>query len=304
MALFGGRSDLPLKGDATSRFLPWLIAPMVFLAAVALAVSLCLTSLVARWDTDVAGTLTIEIPAATGPNISSADQAQARMKAAIDKALPVIKATQGVTDAAPLPQQKLAQLLAPWLGNPDLVKDLPLPALIDVSVDPAARPDLGDLQNRLSAAVPGASIDDHRLWLARLIDLGRTVAWTADAIIALVGLVTGATVIYATRTGMSVHAEVIEVLHLIGATDDYIARQFAARAFSLALKGGIAGLVLTAPVLAAVVLESRRIEGGFLADLSLPVAGWAACAALPLVAGLLAMLTARITVHGALARMV
>jgi len=209
-----------------------------------------------------------------------------------------------VTDAAPLPHEKLAALLAPWLGNPDLVKDLPLPALIDVTVEPNARPDLVDLQTRLAAAVPGASIDDHRLWLARLIDLGRTVAATAIAIVVLVGLVCGVTVIYATRTGMSVHAEVIEVLHLIGATDDYIARQFAARAFSLAFKGGLAGLVLTAPVLAAVVLESRRIEGGFLADLSLPNYGWAACAALPLVAALLAMATARITVHSTLARLV
>ena len=31
MAFFGGRSDLPLKDDATSRFLPWLIAPTVYL---------------------------------------------------------------------------------------------------------------------------------------------------------------------------------------------------------------------------------------------------------------------------------
>jgi len=297
MALFGGRSDLPLAGDATSRFLPWLIAPMVFLAAVALALSFCLTSMVARWDTDVAGTLTVEIPAP-----ASADAA--KNKATVDAAIAAIKATAGVTDAQPLPHEKLAALLAPWLGNPDLVKDLPLPVLIDVTVEPNARPDLIDLQTRLSGAAPGASIDDHRLWLARLIDLGRTVAATAIAIVALVGLVTGVTVIYATRTGMSVHAEVIEVLHLIGATDDYIARQFAARAFSLAFKGGLAGLVLTAPVLAAVVLESRRIEGGFLADLSLPNYGWVACAALPLVAALLAMATARITVHSTLARLV
>jgi cell division transport system permease protein len=300
MAMFGGRSDLPLAGDATSRFLPWLIAPMVFLAAVALAVSFCLASLVARWDTDVSGTLTVEIPVAAGP----ADQVQVKMKAAVDKAIAAIKATPGVTDAQALSQEKLAALLAPWLGNPDLVKDLPLPALIDVAVEPSARPDLGDLQQRLTTAAPGASIDDHRLWLARLIDLGRTVAWTAIAIVVLVGLVASATVIYATRTGMSVHAGVIEVLHLIGATDDYIARQFAWRAFSLALKGGIAGLVLTLPVLAAVVIESRRIEGGFLADLTLPAVGWAACAASPVVAALLAMVTARITVHGTLARMV
>ena len=273
---------------------------MVFLAAVALAAAFTLTSLVARWDRDVSGTLTVEIAVAPG----AADPAEAKTRALVDKAIAVIKATPGVTAAEALSADKMAALLTPWLGNADLLKDLPLPVLIDVSVDSQARPDLGDLQKRLADAVPGASLDDHRQWLSRLIDLGRTVAWTALAIVALVGVVCGATVIYATRTGMSVHSGVIEVLHLIGATDDYIARQFARRAFALAFKGGIAGLVITVPVLGAVIWETRKIEGGFLSDLSMPPVGWAACAALPLIAGLLAMATARLTVHGTLSRLV
>jgi cell division transport system permease protein len=300
MALFGGRSDLPLKDDATSRFLPWLIAPMVFLSAVALAAAFTLTSLVGRWDTDVSGTLTVEVAAANGP----ADEAEAKTRQAVDRALAILRATPGVRDAQALSRDKLATLLEPWLGDPDLLKDLPLPAMIDVSVDPEGRPDLAALNRRLTAEVPGVTLDDHRVWLARLIELGRTIAWTAIGIVALVGLVTAATVIYATRTGMAVHRDVIEVLHLIGATDDYIARQFAARAFALAFKGGIAGLILTLPVLAAVIVETRRIEGGFLSDLYFPLLGWVACALLPLVAALISMATARLTVHGTLVRLV
>lgn len=300
MALFGGRSDLPLKDDATSRFLPWLIAPMVFLSAVALAAAFTLTSLVGRWDIDVSGTLTVEIAAPSG----SANVAAAQTKAAVETALKILKSTPGVRDAQALSQDKLATLLEPWLGNPDLLKDLPLPAMIDVTVDPRERPDLTTLTDRLTQAVPGATIDDHRVWLSRLIELGKTIAWTAIGIVALVGLVTAATVIYATRTGMAVHKDVIEVLHLIGATDDYIARQFASRAFMLAFKGGLAGLILTLPVIAAVIVETRRIEGGFLSDLQFPLFGWAACAVLPVVAALLSMATARLTVHSTLVRLV
>jgi len=300
MAVFGGRTDLPLQGDATSRYLPWLIAPMVFLSAVALALALTLVSLAGSWDREVSGTLTVEVAVAQG----TAADAEQRTRAAVDRAIEILRATPGVAQAEALPQERLASLLAPWLGNSDLLKDLPLPALIDVTLEPGTRPDLDALEKQLAAAVPGASVDDHRLWLARLIDLERTVAWTAIAIVVLIGAVTAATVIYATRTGMAVHRDVIEILHLIGATDDYIARQFAARAFALALKGGIAGLILTAPVLAAVVLESQRIEGGFLSDLAFPSYGWVACGVLPLVAALLAMITARLTVHGTLARLV
>ena len=298
--IFGSRSDLPLKDDATSRFLPWLIAPMVFLSAVALATALTLTSLVGHWDRDVSGTLTVEIAAADGP----AAEAETRTKAAVDKAIAILQATPGVEKAAALSHEKMASLLAPWLGNPELLKDLPLPAMIDVTIDPDARPDIDDLAERLTSSIPGVTIDDHRVWLARMIALGRTIAWTAMGILGLVGTVTAATVIYATRTGMAVHRDVIEVLHLIGATDDYIARQFAARAFALAFKGGVAGLILTVPALAAVVIETEQIQGGFLSDLYFPLAGWALCAVLPVAAALISMATARVTVHATLARLV
>ncbi len=294
-----GRTDLPLKGDATSRFLPWLVAPMVFLSAVALAAAFLLYALIGRWDRDVSGTLTVEIAAAPGDAAAAADKTHAEVETAIR----LLKDTPGVIDARALPQAELAQLLAPWLGDRDLLKQLPLPALIDVSLRADDRPDLAALAKRLAAQVPDATLDDHRVWLLRLIDLSRTVAVLAIVIVALIGAVTSATVVYATRTGMAVHREVIEVLHLIGATDDYIARQFAGRAFVLGLEGGIVGLVMTAPVQLGLGLVARHIEGGFLSDLAMPPLGWAACAVLPVAAAILAMVTARLTVHGTLARM-
>jgi len=293
------RSDLPLKDDPTSRFLPWLIAPMVFLCAVALAGVFILNSLIGRWDRDVSGTLTVEIAAAPGNARESAERTAQR----VDAAVKLLSQAPGVTRARALTQEQLVGLLAPWLGNTDLLKELPLPALIDVTVKPEAMPDLDALSAQLGKAVPGASLDDHRVWLSRLIGISRAIEWLAIAIVVLIGGVTSATVVYATRTGMAVHQPVIEVLHLIGATDDYVARQFADRAFVLGLKGGLAGLLMIIPVVAALRYSTSRIEGGFLPDLSLPFLGWLAVLLLPAAAALLAMLTARLTVHASLSRM-
>jgi len=300
MIPFTGRhSDLPLKGDATSRFLPWLIAPMVFLCAVALAGVFILNTLIGRWDRDVSGTLTVEIAAAPG----DAAQSTAATLQRVQQAEALLAATPGISQARALSQEQLAALLAPWLGNTDLLKELPLPALIDVTIKPEARPDLAELSQRLTKAVPGASLDDHRAWLSRLIGISRSIQGLAVAIVLLIGGVTSAVVIYATRTGMAVHQEVIEVLHLVGATDDYVARQFADRAFTLGLRGGLFGLALTIPMTAILAYTTRQMEGGFLADLSLPFLGWLAVLLLPLAAALLAMLTARLTVHASLTRM-
>lgn len=290
---------LPLKDDATSRFLPWLVAPMVLLSAVALAGALILNGLIGRWERDVSGTLTVEIAAAPG----SAAEAGEAMRRQVAAALKVLNETPGVVEARALTQDQLLALLAPWLGNSELLRELPLPALIDVTLKADSRPDLALLSQRLAQAVPGASIDDHRMWLSRLINVSRAVEWAAVMAALTIGAVTSATVVFATRTGMAIHREVIEVLHLIGATDDYIARQFSDRAFYLGLKGGVIGFIPAIPSIIAIVGAGARIEGGFLSGLSMPWHGWIAMAFLPLAAALLAMITARVTVHRSLAGM-
>ena len=59
--MFTRRSDLPLDKDALSRFLPWLIAFMVFLAILAMAGMLVLNATASRWDQGIRGTLTVQV---------------------------------------------------------------------------------------------------------------------------------------------------------------------------------------------------------------------------------------------------
>ena len=299
MGFFDRRSDLPLKGDATSRYLPWLVAPMVFLSAVALAGAFILNGLIGRWDRDVSGTLTVEIAAAPGEASIASEPTRQR----VEQVLRILDGTPGIASARALSQEQLIALMAPWLGTSDVLKDLPLPALIDVTVKQDADLDIDALAVKLSKSVPGASLDDHRRWLDRLIGLSRSIEWLAIGIVTLIGLVTASTVYYATRTGMAIHREVIEVLHVIGAPDAYIAGQFAHRAFILGLKGGVMGLIFTLPILGAIAFGAHKMQGGFLADFSLPLIGVVAVLVLPLVSALLAMMTARLAAYGALARM-
>jgi len=291
------RSDLPLKGDATSRYLPWLVALMVFLSAVSVAGVFVIADVIGRWDHDVSGTLTVQvIPVGGEGGEAMTDE---RVRAAVE----VVRPTPGVLAVRALDKKQTLALLEPWLGSTDVVQDLPLPRLIDVTIASSAGIDLVELGDRLAKAVPGASLDDHRIWLSRLINLSRTIQWLAVAVVLLIGFVTSTTVIYATRTGMSVHRDVIEVLHLIGAHDDYIARQFADRAFALGFNGGLLGLGLAVPTLTAIGWAAKRMEGGFLPQLSLSLPGFIVIGLLPAGAALLAMVTARATVHGTLARL-
>jgi cell division transport system permease protein len=122
-------------------------------------------------------------------------------------------------------------------------------------------------------------------------------------IVILIGIAAAATVVFATRTGLAVHQGAIEVLHIIGARDTYIARQFQVRAMSLALRGGLLGLILATMTLALLAGIAGNLEGPLLPQLAVTPSLWGGLAALPLAAALIATLTARITVVRTLSRL-
>ena len=47
--------------------------------------------------------------------------------------------------------------------------------------------------------------------------------------------------VFTARIGLAIHHSVIEILHLLGAQDAYIARQFQVHALWLGLRGGVIG---------------------------------------------------------------
>ncbi len=292
--MFTRRSDLPLDKDALSRFLPWLIAFMVFLAVLAMAGMLVLDATAQRWDKGVSGTLTVQIvPAGTR------DKDDERLQ----KVLLILGETPEVYRFETLSDAKLMTLLEPWLGAAAGSEDLPLPRLIDVELKPGAKLDVDKLSQRMEARVSGVTIDDHSVWLDRLVSLIRSVEGLASAVLVLIGLATVGTVVFTTRTGLAIHRNAIEVLHFIGAQDSYVASQFASRALTLGLKGGVIGLALAVPALWGIGVMSRKMEAGLLPDITLGPVHWVALGVLPLLVAFIAMVTARMTVMKTLSRM-
>ncbi len=297
------RTDIPLDRDANTRFLPWLIAFMVYLAVLAVAGVLVLNRTVDRWDRGISGTMTVQIKPPREALQSGGEQGRAASERALRDVLEVINATPGVLHAVPLSDAGTMELLRPWLGDLAEQADLPLPRLVDVAVDPDAGVDVDALSRRLAIAVPGVSVDDHRVWLDRLVRLLRSIELVALGVVAIIGMVTVATVVFTTRTGLALHSEAIQVLHLIGAHDAYVARQFAGRALWLGLKGGLIGLLFAVPCLLAIGYFADKMQLESMPAIGLGLAQLIALALLPLIVAMIAMLTARITVLRTLARM-
>jgi len=298
--MLGLRSDLPLNRDASARFLPWIIGFMVYLCVIAIAAALTVDRIAEHWRQGLAGNLTIELP--FSPEIETAARAEQ-----LDQAMELITGTPGITGATVLDDNQIAALLEPWLGPDATQLDVPLPTMVAVTRRTDSSSDLADLQAKLRQIVPGAQVDDHGDWVSDALAFLRSLQVLAAALSALALGAAALTVIFVTRTGLATHRGVIEVVHLIGAPDGYIARQFQAQALRLGIVGGIVGLGFGAATVLgigrAIAFSFGESNAGLGFDFRLLPWQWVVLGALPVIVAMLAMITARRTVLRSLARM-
>jgi cell division transport system permease protein len=298
--MLGMRSDLPLDRDAAARFLPWIIGFMVFLSVLAVAAALTVDRVAERWRQGLAGNLTVELP--FPPELGAGERAEQ-----LDKVVNFVTATPGITGATVLDDTDITALLSPWLGPEASQLDVPLPTMIAVSRRTDTPVDLADLRNRLQSVVPGAQVDDHGDWVSGALVFLRSLQALAAALSALALGAAALTVIFVTRTGLATHRGVIEVVHLIGAPDSYIARQFQSQALKLGILGGVVGLAFAAATIMGVdrliALAAGAGNPNLAFDFRLLPWQWGMLVLLPLLVALIAMLTARMTVLRSLSRL-
>jgi cell division transport system permease protein len=286
---------LPRAAGAGTALLVSIIALMTWLALLALGASVALGAIARERQAGLAGRWTVEIAPDTSGRGKPADQ-RAR------DAAQALRGVPGVVRAEPLSRDEIRRLLSPWLGNEAVVDELPLPGLVDVAVDPQKPPALDAIRKRL-AEVPGATLDDHRSWVVEIVRLTRAAEAVAIAVFIVVGAIALLAIVAAARARLAIHAHEVELLHVIGAADRWIARQFQASALAVALRGGLSGLILAVTTIAGVAWAFALPV-----DRLLPLLGpsWSIVAvalAVPAAAALAAMLAARWAAMRALRRL-
>ncbi len=227
------RRNAPLVpvDSAGGKALAAVIAILTFLAAICAGGAELVASSSAQWRSDVAREVTIQVRPQAGRSID----------ADVDKAALLARQASGVDSAQAFTRGESERLLEPWLGTGLDFGDLPVPRLIVVKLQSDVRPDFTALRQSLREQVPGASLDDHALWASRLSTMANTIIGVGVALVILVLSAASLAVTFATRGAMAGNREVVEVLHFVGANDDYIAREFQRRFFRLGLRGSAIG---------------------------------------------------------------
>ena len=288
------RRSEPLLPEAGAGGAPLtaVIAVISFLAVLAMAAVLIINAAAHDWTVSLRSEITVQVKGADAADINAGAAAAMR----------VLNETDGVLDAVLRSQEETAALLEPWLGQANASAFLNVPAIIEVRVSPVLRADLELLRNRIAAAAPGATLDDHASWHGRLATAARSGQALAFTVFLLVMGAACAISIFAARAGLAANHEIVSVLHLVGATDDFIAREVQRRFFLLGLRGAVTGLAaaLLALMFAGVVARTNVGTDSFLPQFTL--GGWMILwlATVPLVTCFVTALSARLTVLKAL----
>ena len=260
----------------TARLTLFAAAAMAFLAVFAMALSLASGRLSERWGEELARSATIRI-------VAPLEQRAAQTEAA----LRILETTRGVSEARALTDAEQQALLAPWFGAELALDALPVPRLIEVN-ETAEGMDAAGLRLRLAAEVPGAVLDDHSRWRKPLVQAAsrlRLLGWTS---IVLITAAVAAMITLAAQAALAANAQVIAVLRLVGATDDYIAQAFVRRFTLRALTGATGGTAIG--LLALAILPAASDTGGFLTGLGLQGVDWLWPVFIPVLAAVVAFI--------------
>lgn len=292
-----GQSGLMPADSASGTTLHTIVAVMSFLACLTLGAVLTLSRLASEWTEGLAGSVTVQLlPSA---QISPEDQ--------MSEALRLVKNWPGIFAAKEVSRSEARKLLEPWLGEGNVLDDLPVPQLIEVTLTPGQPVELEGLGRALADGVPGAHLDDHQRWNLELASFAASSEAVGWAVLLLIALATLAIVIFATQAGLQAHREIVEVVHMIGARDVFIATEFQRHFLWLGLRGGFMGLVLAAVTLvgSGFFWDSREAPVGaqLLPQLVSAPYHYTWLLFVPAAIGLIAMGTARLTVLRVLGRM-
>ena len=236
-AFFDDRINVLPPETGSGAPLLMVIAAMCYLAALTICGVLSVNQAVGDWTSALEQTITVQIDPVSLED-GDADSAEVRLNAA----LAVLEAEPGIKDAKAISQEDAMRMLEPWLGTADLADELPIPRLIEIELDPSVTLDLPGLETRISKQIPGVKIDDHTKWNEQILvfaDFLETIAFT---ILALIIATTIAIIVFATRAGLDAREDIVEVLHLIGARDEYIAQEFQYQNLKLGLYASLIGM--------------------------------------------------------------
>ncbi len=218
---------VPFNTTTAYRFVPWIIALMVFLAILALSGAASVNVMVDSWQKNHKEMITITL--AEDPFLEQSLETRRR------RVLEILKSTNQVAKVEMVLQEEVP-----------LVGELSQTSIQAVRLE--IQPHLGHLLNlshlshQFRSELLGARVISLQQEREVMLQIARSVLWISTLLATLIGLAAIVTIAFVTHLGLEAHQRVLNILNIVGAQNHFIAQQFQRHALVLACKGGVIGV--------------------------------------------------------------
>lgn len=294
------KNEIPVEDEETSLFMYVLSSIYMYLFVIVLALVMAINAMVTNWEKDILGAITIQIiPIEDEHKKIDTDKTEEQL----NKVLQFVENAKGVKSVNVIDDKTVEKLMTPWLGNKVDISSLPIPQLLDVQLKEDAEINYDEMTQGLHKITNNASIDNHRLWLNRLLKFAGSLKTLALCVLIMVTGICAFSIYYSARTSLGINLNFIEILHIIGAKDDYIAKQYAKSYAKIGFFSGIIGLIFAIPSIVLVSKYGISTGSGLLNSASLSTLHWLIIMITPLFSMSYSMVTAYYTVRKSLEKM-
>jgi cell division transport system permease protein len=295
------RYDLPLHQDAGTGFLLLLVGLMTFLMALVLTFSFGVNHMMEGWSAGLENKVTLEIPAELndGEKLRSSDEIKAIQKEVFN----ALNEAPYVSELEVTSESELKALIQPWLGSSSILNELPMPGLVSVHLNADIPDALEALRKDVKAISPDILLDTHEKWLADLFRLTRSLQFIVLCFVIVIGFTTVSAVVGGVKSQIEIHRPDVELLHLMGAFDSYISRQFVRHSSMIVLLGSFAGVIAALIILSVLGLFLSARDYNLLPALELSFSHAFWLLVLPLFICIVSAVSTRMAVMRVLARM-
>jgi cell division transport system permease protein len=229
-------TDLPLNADPSSRFLPWIIGLMIYLASFSIVVGLSINTLTSEWTQGLNDSIILEMPP---HEESTSEDTHIEMEF---KLFQLIQATPGLGALKTLSlKEALEQLGVDTFSQEDLNI---LPKVLEIQIVNRNTFNFHSFKRNLSHLSPHIQVEDHKETKNVIHKIAQSTQAISFGIVSMIILGTISIIAFTSQTSLIIHRNVIEILYLVGATRSYIAQQFQSHAFRIGLRGSIVSLAL------------------------------------------------------------
>lgn len=294
------KTDIAFKSDINKGFLPFITAFMVFLASITFATAMIGHDIANDWNKRMSNNITIQVL----PDMKNKNPNK-EIEDRIKNITLILKQTPGIKSSYAMTLSETTELLKPWLGDIGKDKlDIPLPRIITVEVSDVIPLNIRALKDEIKNYSKLITVETYDSWMTEFSKTISALQTLLGLIIILILSTTAITIAYATKSGLIANQNVIEIMHMVGAQNNYISKHFSNQMMNLSIMGGFVGYIIACISIAIIKKLAGNIDGGIISNFNFSNVIYWYILLIPIIAAVISKLTAVLTVNKTLNQMV